>query len=307
MEVTTYTPTGISHDTSVDFSNRSISPPVHLVQYDRSLPILAVHLYNNGQLYRLPEDAVISIRFGKPDHTFVISKALGCNEDRTIIYFEVTLQMTIFDGESYPLVEIVQGDKVANSSSIHIIIDRNPVQMDYIESTTEYKDLYTYKEEAKKSAEEAKVSEDNAKKSAEAAKNSESSIIESKNEALTAAEAAKNSESLVTEAKNRAVEAETNSQNSSLLSKSYAVGTDNTVRENDSTDNAKSYAEQSKNNLDTCKRYTEEIKKISDAIDTKVGSTNFEVDFNTGELKYTSADVIGFSINEETGNLEWEV
>ena len=92
MGVSNYTPTGISHATSVDFSKRSVNQPVHIVQYDRSLPILAVSLYNNGQLYRLSETMEVSIRLGKPDRTFVYNKALGCDSTRTIVYFEITQQ-----------------------------------------------------------------------------------------------------------------------------------------------------------------------------------------------------------------------
>ena len=110
MGVTTYTPTGISHTTSVDFSKRAISQPVHIVQYDRSLPILAVSLYNNGQLYRLPESTRVNIRFGKPDKSFVYNPALGCNSNRTIAYFEITQQMTLFDGEFYPVIELIDGE-----------------------------------------------------------------------------------------------------------------------------------------------------------------------------------------------------
>lgn len=149
MEVSTYTPTGISHATSVDFSKRTINQPVHIVQYDQTLPVLAVSLYNNGQLYPLPEDAEINIRLGKPDKTFVYKGALGCSADRTIAYFEITQQMTVIYGEYYPVIEIVQGAKVACSSSIYIIVDKNPIQEDYIESRDEFIQLIQYRDEAK--------------------------------------------------------------------------------------------------------------------------------------------------------------
>ena len=165
MGLQLYEPTGISHPTSVDFSKRSINQPVHLVQYDKSLPILAVSLYNNGQLYPLPDDAIASIRLGKPDKTFVYNRALGCNSNRTVVYFEVTQQMTLIEGEYYPIIEITRGAKIANSSSIYIIVDRNPVQHDYIESTNEFKEIVEYWQEAKDAATEAKKSEENAKES----------------------------------------------------------------------------------------------------------------------------------------------
>ena len=191
MGVTTYTPTGISHTTSVDFSKRSISQPVHIVQYDRSLPILAVSLYNNGQLYRLPESTRVSIRFGKPDKTFVYNPALGCNQSRTIVYFEITQQMTLFHGEFYPVIELMDGEKNANSSTIYIIIDKNPIQHDYIESTVEYKELIEYRNEAISAAQKAKASETNANDSENAAAESASAANKSK---INAADSEKNAE-----------------------------------------------------------------------------------------------------------------
>ena len=185
MGVSNYTPTGISHATSVDFSKRSVNQPVHIVQYDRSLPILAVSLYNNGQLYRLSEDMEVSIRLGKPDRTFVYNKALGCDSTRTIVYFEITQQMSLFDGEYYPVIEIMDGDKIANSSTIYLVVDRNPVQHDYIESTVEYKELIDYRDEAVKAGKEAK-------ESAKIASDSAQTVVDKTKEAVEASETAVN-------------------------------------------------------------------------------------------------------------------
>lgn len=185
MGVSNYTPTGISHATSVDFSKRSVNQPVHIVQYDRSLPILAVSLYNNGQLYRLSEDMEVSIRLGKPDRTFVYNKALGCDSTRTIVYFEITQQMSLFDGEYYPVIEIMDGDKIANSSTIYLVVDRNPVQHDYIESTVEYKELIDYRDETVKASNEAK-------EAAKVAKESAQTVVDKTKEAVEASETAVN-------------------------------------------------------------------------------------------------------------------
>ena len=377
MGVSIYTPTGISHATSVDFSKRSVNQPVHIVQYDRSLPILAVSLYNNGQLYRLSETMEVSIRLGKPDRTFVYNKALGCDSTRTIVYFEITQQMSLFDGEYYPVIEIMDGDKIANSSTIYLVVDRNPVQHDYIESTTEYKELVDYRDEAVKagneakeaakivkdsvqtvvdktkeaveasetavnaansasesaesilgveenvtrignmvsekepiitsaaetastSATNAKASEDKAKKSEEAAKSSETNSKQSEINAKASEEASKLSE---TNAKN----SETEAVKYGNLSKSYAVGTDNVIRENDAKDNAKKYCETAKTSEANAKESETNAKAYLDEIVKKIQATKFEVDFATGELIQTSGSEFGFVINQTTGNLEWEV
>lgn len=188
MGVSNYTPTGISHATSVDFSKRSVSQPVHIVQYDRSLPILAVSLYNNGQLYRLSETMEVSIRLGKPDRTFVYNKALGCDSTRTIVYFEITQQMSLFDGEYYPVIEIMDGNKIANSSTIYLVVDRNPVQHDYIESTVEYKELIDYRDEAVKAGKEAKESAKTAVDKAKEAVEASETAVNAANSASESAE-----------------------------------------------------------------------------------------------------------------------
>ena len=336
MGVSNYTPTGISHTTSVDFSKRSVSQPVHIVQYDKSLPILAVILYNNGQLYRLSEDMEVSIRLGKPDRTFVYNKALGCDSTRTIVYFEITQQMSLFDGEYYPVIEIMDGDKVANSSTIYLVVDRNPVQHDYIESTTEYKELVDYRDEAVKAGKEAKesamIASDSAKtavdKTKEAVEASETAVnaansasesaesilgveenvtrignmVSEKEPIITAAaETASTSATNAKDSENKAKESETNSKaseeaaklsetkakesetnakaskNESVkygnLAKSYAVGTDNAVRENDAEDNAKTYCEAAKTSEVNAKQSETNAKAYLDKIIEKVDVT----------------------------------
>lgn len=370
MGVSNYTPTGISHATSVDFSKRSVNQPVHIVQYDRSLPILAVSLYNNGQLYRLSESMDVSIRLGKPDRTFVYNKALGCDPTRTIVYFEITQQMSLFDGEYYPVIEIMDGEKIANSSTIYLIVDRNPVQHDYIESTVEYKELIDYRDEAVKASKEAKeaakVAQDSAQtvvdktkdaleasktaidaanKASESAKSilgveenvtrigemvseKEPIILQAAETASTSAtnaktsetnakaseEAAKVSETNAKQSEEASKVSETNAKNSEdeavkygNLAKSYAVGTDNVIRENDAEDNAKKYCESAKTSEVNAKESETNTKAYLDEIIKKIQATRFQVDFTTGELMQVNNNEFIFSINQETGNLEWEV
>ena len=384
MGVSNYTPTGISHATSVDFSKRSVSQPVHIVQYDRTLPILAVSLYNNGQLYRLSEDMEVSIRLGKPDRTFVYNKALGCDSTRTIVYFEITQQMSLFDGEYYPVIEIMDGDKIANSSTIYLVVDRNPVQHDYVESTIEYKELIDYRDEAVKAGKEAKEaakiakdsvqtvvdktkeaveagqtavdaansasasaesilgveenvtrignmvsekepiiteaaeiastsatnarqSETNAKTSEEASKLSETNANASETNAKAYEEASKLSETNAKYSENKAEESKNESVKYGNLAKSYAVGTDNTIRENDAEDNAKKYCETAKSSEVNAKESETNAKAYLHEIIKKIQATSFEVDFTTGELIQKTGSEFGFIINQTTGNLEWEV
>ena len=255
MGLQLYEPTGISHPTSVDFSKRSINQPVHLVQYDKSLPILAVSLYNNGQLYPLPDDAIASIRLGKPDKTFVYNRDLGCNSNRTVVYFEVTQQMTLFEGEYYPIVEITREDKIANSSSIYIIVDRNPVQRDYIESTIECKELIDFRNEAATAAQNAKISEDNAKSSETNASNSASSAsVSAENAATSASNAAKsetNAESSASNALQSEQNAATSASNASVSETNAELSASNAAKSETNASTSALNALQSEQNAAT--------------------------------------------------------
>ena len=135
----------IVHETKVDFSYRSVQKPIHVVQYDKQLPIIAVTLYVSGKLYTLPANFDVNVKFSKRDKTFIYKPVLGCNADRTVVYFEIDEQMTFIYGLVSPILELsfVDGENVqrAGSSSIAIEIERNPIQETDIESTSEYLDL----------------------------------------------------------------------------------------------------------------------------------------------------------------------
>ena len=89
----------IIHNTCVDFAGRKmLYKKIHLVQYDDRLPIIAVTLYKDGLKYALPQQTTTcKVRWGKKDNTFVIKDVLGCSEDRTIVYFDISVNiMKIF-------------------------------------------------------------------------------------------------------------------------------------------------------------------------------------------------------------------
>ena len=136
MAVTLYTPDSsvIVHQAKVDFRQRVVQQRVNLVQYDKSMPVLAVKLYYNGVDYAIPHSASVYIRWGKRDHTYVYNECLGCDPTRTIVYFAITDQMTVFYGDNTPIIEMRIGNSVAGSGGIPIRIDRNPIQNSYTES-----------------------------------------------------------------------------------------------------------------------------------------------------------------------------
>lgn len=184
--MTNYVPSSskVIHYTYADLSARQIPRPVHIVQYDDGVPILAVSLYNDGQVYTLPDAANANIRLGKNDGTFVYNPALGCNSAKQIVYFEITQQMAVIAGNTELIIEIEIGGKVASTSSIGIIIDSNPVKQASIESTTEFKTGQIFAQEAINSAAAALASQ-------KAAKTSETNAANSKNAAANSEQQAK--------------------------------------------------------------------------------------------------------------------
>lgn len=122
------------HETSVDFILRECAKEVHIVQYDKTQPIVMVRLYEAGIKYVLPDSAIVNLRFSKPDSTFVYKQILGCDKTRTIVYFDVDEQMTLLYGKVNPILELIIGTTVSGTSPIPFEIDRNPIQNGDIES-----------------------------------------------------------------------------------------------------------------------------------------------------------------------------
>ena len=144
MAISIYTPLPdrIIHNTEVDFQTRTqLGMTVHLVQYDKSLPIVAVALYSNGQPYQIPTGAEMNVRVGKRDGTKVYNPVLGCNINRTICYFEVTQQMTSAYGPTLAILELIVDGAIAGSSYIPLDIAKNPAQDEAIMSSNEYKSM----------------------------------------------------------------------------------------------------------------------------------------------------------------------
>lgn len=243
MGISVYTPdnTKILHTTYADFVSRQIGRPIHIVQYDTGLPILAVKLFCDGQPYIIPSNASIHIKVRKQDGKFVYNQALGCDSARHIVFFEITYQMSIIAGDIAPVIEVVIGESVSASSSIGIIIDRNPVQNNMLESTSEWKAINEAVEYAKEAIDAAAkasasrsasvISETNAKTSETNAKTSETNAKASETNAKISEENIKGCEDICIDNVRAAM--------------SYAIGEGN-YRENENVDNARFYYEKSR-------------------------------------------------------------
>lgn len=144
--------------TRADFDRRDVVQPVHLVQYDDRLPVLAVALYKGGKPWTLPTGADVNLRMDKKDGHYIYNPALGVSSDRSTVYMAVTAQMTTGYGTFAPVVEVLTDGGVAGMAALRLDIDRNPVQDGMLESTDEYKAVQVLAAEV---ATNAKIVRDN--------------------------------------------------------------------------------------------------------------------------------------------------
>jgi hypothetical protein len=168
--------TDIVYSAAVDFGTRTCSEEVHIVQYDNSLPIVAVKLYSSGDYFKLPTGYEANLRFSKKDKTFIYKPVLGCDETRTIVYFIVDEQMSLIAGDVYPIIELTYGGSVVGSSPIIFIIDKNPIQIGDIESKSDYPAIVERISSAETKASEAEIKAAEAKVSADDARDKMSKI-----------------------------------------------------------------------------------------------------------------------------------
>ena len=230
-----YTSTGIIHNTSVDFTRRVISEPVHVVQGDKTTPQISVELLVDGQPFTVPDGAQVNIALDKKDGTFVLNKADSV--EGNIATFTVTAQMAAVPGDFTPEVQIVDDSGQATTGKFPLIVDKAEVQEGMVESSSEGTALIAYVSRAEEAADRAedaaKVAEtvttnaeaaqkaaSNAAASATAAKASEDNASVS---ATTAAASAKASADSATAAK---TSAEAVSKDASTASTAAKTATD---------------------------------------------------------------------------------
>ncbi|WP_270509588.1 hypothetical protein [Gemmiger formicilis] len=220
-KVTIYSPPSAAQvkNCTADFDLRHAPVPIHLVQFDKTIPILAVALYKGGTAYKLPEDAEANVRMGKRNNLYVYNPVLGCNEGRTLVYVAVTPQMTTQDGVFYPILEVLAGGGVAGTSPLQLVIQRNPVQEGDLEDTSEAQTLADLVSQAAASANAAADSARIVQENKDAIQNANENI-----EAIKAAPA--NAKAAAASAKE---------------ARSWAVG-DTASRPGEGMDNAKYYA-----------------------------------------------------------------
>ena len=131
MDIYVSVETDVIHKTKADFSKSISQRVIHLVQYDKKLPVIDVELFTNGEPYVIPGSAEVYVFWGNNDNTYVRTKCMT-NIDRTHVYFKVEKEMCYLYGQVNPILELVVGDSRAGSSSFPVVIDRNPIQEYYV-------------------------------------------------------------------------------------------------------------------------------------------------------------------------------
>ena len=220
-KVTIYSPPSAAQvkNCTADFDLRRAPVPINLVQFDKTIPILAVALYKGGTAYKLPEDAEANVRMGKRNNLYVYNPVLGCNEGRNLVYVAVTPQMTTQDGVFYPILEVLADGGVAGTSPLQLVIQRNPVQEGDLEDTSE---AQTLADLASQAAASANAAADSAR------------IVQENKDAIQSANA--NMEAIKAAPANATAAAD-----SAKEARSWAVG-DTASRPGEGMDNAKYYA-----------------------------------------------------------------
>lgn len=120
-----------------EFDN--IVPPIHLVQYDDTIPVAQFDLMDNGQPFELPAGATVSVRMRKPDGFGVDNAALEASGSTVLIAF--TEQMCAAAGKGWINIEINDGTGVKYTQPVMVIISENAVTDKTIESSSEFSEL----------------------------------------------------------------------------------------------------------------------------------------------------------------------
>ena len=162
VQVITIDSNRILHHTEADLIDRRIPNVIRLVQYDDTLPIIAVDLKAGGVNYALPSNAACNIRVKKTDGTVIYNPAIGCDSTRSVAYFEATRQMCGVPGELQTVLEVIVLGKAAGTSPLRIVVEENPVKDDDYESESETQTIIALVGEAEQARDDAQAAAETA-------------------------------------------------------------------------------------------------------------------------------------------------
>lgn len=257
----------------IDMSSNNNFVQVPTVQGDGdNIRGFEVELIANNVPYIVDSETTYATIIGtKPDGTSVWNECEITSDGYLLV--DITSQMSLVEGRGDYHIMLVDRNSNSQIKSFPFIIVTTKANFEPsdIISTNEFEVLtetiaqaqrdYEYvMENAKASADSAKESEENAKLSAEQAKTSETnasisennakdyadSIMENIEIAIEKATEASESATIATESAEKASTSATDASEYADIAKSYAIGTNNEIREGDESDNAKYYYDQTK-------------------------------------------------------------
>ena len=143
-----------------------------------------------GVAYPLPTGAACNIRIRKPDDTVIYNPALGCDSTRTVVYFDITNQMTTVAGDMLGIIEVAVSGNVAGTSPFTLRVEKNPVENESVISEDEVLTLVAIGSEVRASKDQAAASATTASQAASTATTKASAAAGSATTASNAASTA---------------------------------------------------------------------------------------------------------------------
>lgn len=211
-------------------------------QGDNQGDICQIEIYDNQDIVDLSQFDDILFTANKPDMSsvlFRLSDKKNLIKNGNILSLTFTSALLSMHGTVECEISFYKNDIIKSTYNFNIYVFKSPSSFDVMNESDintikdSVKEIVKIEQNVNESVKQAKQSEDNSKISEKNAKTSETNALNSANIAAIKADNAKVSES-------NAKLAETNASDSAIFSKSYAVG-DTGIREDEDTDNAKYY------------------------------------------------------------------
>lgn len=239
---------------TVEMLTNVAKPVLHLNQYEYG-DTVEFELYSGGTTFNVPSGSTFNFNGRKPDGR-AYSYNTGISFSGNVVTLKIEEQMTAVGGQHEAELVIFTGN--VRRSTINIIMDVEdaPFDDDSLISETE---LPAIIDAARSNAAAAARSADEAANSANTASVKASEAASSATRAQTYAANALAS-------KNAASSSETNAKNYLDQTKSYAVGTNGSVRAGDATDNAEYYYRQSLLNSESARINADKAQAYADFV-----------------------------------------
>ncbi len=299
---------------------------VKKITFDRNTGVFRITYYNGTfeLIDTMLEKLMVNFAYDYQTQQLVITL-----DDGTKQYVDLSALITQYEFlGSDTIVFIVQPDGKITAKIKNGSIGEQHLRPDYLA------DIRVESAKAAASAEAAKNSEKKSKESEQAAKTSEEKSKESEQAAKTSEEKSKESEQAAASSEQKSKENEQAaassasvsaymsesasesanlSKESSDMARSYAVGTNGEVRQEDATDNSEFYCRQSHTNAALSENYYQKTKQAGEdamkSLNAAMDNINkdvpkFWVNPEDGKLYHTPSRFT-FLVNPVTGQLEW--